>query len=363
MKSDRRRASDFGALAALGRAPNFAAAAFREAFRGAEPASDGALWARLLKEWTGASIDDDDAVAVGESVLEAHEKLVACVGGAVSLQTALLHELHSRRGLIKEPRIISDADLAALRVNAITDPLTGLYNRRFIDDHFDRELSRAERSGSVVSVVLFDVAGLGAINERLGHPVGDSVLASTAKKIRDSLRVVDAGCRFGGDEFLVLLPNTDLIHGIEVAERIRQRVAKIRLPARVGGTVAMDYGIATFPLDGRTRSFLTKMSDVRLYGARIARRDFPVARRYPRFLVPGLSLKLGSRRRTRATSDVKEIGYGGLSFIYASDKVPPLVEGEILHRFSTEAHPVTLKTVSVLPSTGGRLRVCCAYAS
>jgi GGDEF domain-containing protein len=106
--------------------------------------------------------------------------------------------------------MLSGRELSALRVNAITDPLTGLYNRRFLYDHLQREMSRAERTGGVVSLMMMDLQGFKTINDRLGHPVGDTVLVKTAKVIRDSLRAVDAGCRYGGDEFVAVLPNTTL---------------------------------------------------------------------------------------------------------------------------------------------------------
>jgi GGDEF domain-containing protein len=86
-------------------------------------------------------------------VLRLHEVLRRSLGAPVSLQTALLHHFHSRRRLLGEPRILSDRDISALRYNAITDPLTGLYNRRFLLDHLDREVARADRSGGVVSVL------------------------------------------------------------------------------------------------------------------------------------------------------------------------------------------------------------------
>jgi len=137
--------------------------------------------------------------------------LEEALGSPVSLQTALMHELHTQRGLVREPRLLSGRELSALRVNAITDPLTGLYNRRFLYDHLQREMSRAERTGGVVSLMMMDLQGFKSINDRLGHPVGDTVLVKTAKVIRDSLRAVDAGCRYGGDEFVAVLPNTTLM--------------------------------------------------------------------------------------------------------------------------------------------------------
>ena len=221
--------------------------------------------------------------------------------------------------------MLSGRELSALRVNAITDPLTGLYNRRFLYDHLQREMSRAERTGGVVSLMMMDLQGFKTINDRLGHPVGDTVLVKTAKVIRDSLRAVDAGCRYGGDEFVAVLPNTTLMGSLAVAERIRQRVAKIQLPRRIGLTMGLHYGVATFPSDGRTSDFLIRTCDQRLYDCRRYNSD-PRTRRHPRFAVSGLGLRLakGAWRRQREF-EVKDIGYGGLAFIYPNSRAahPP----------------------------------------
>lgn len=350
-------------LARSGRARDFSTGRFRAALAAAaEGTSRKALLRRLVAEWTGLTVEDDQAEAIWQNVEKLHGVLRRTLGPPVSLQTALLQELHSRRGLLHEPRIVSERDLTTLRGNAITDPLTGLYNRRFLHDHLERELSRAERSGGVVSVLLMDLRGFKKINDRLGHPVGDGVLVRTARRIRESLRVVDAGCRFGGDEFVAVLPNTDLVHGLSVAERIRQRVSLIRLPLRVGLGVDLNYGIATYPADGRTFAFIMKMSDVRLYASKVeANHNDHAQRRYPRFAVPGLTLDVAGRRRERLSAEVRDIGYGGLSFTYAGDRLPARLQGEVAQKFSSETHPVTMRPVSVVPLRGGRLRVGCAY--
>jgi len=349
-------------LARSGRARDFSAGRFRAALAAAaEGTSRKVLLRRLLTEWTGLAIEDDQAEGLWQQVERQHGLLRRTLGPPVSLQTALLHELHSRRGLLHEPRVVSERDLTTLRGNAITDPLTGLYNRRFLHDHLERELSRAERSGGVVSVLLMDLRGFKAINDRLGHPAGDAVLVRTARRIRESLRVVDAGCRFGGDEFVAVLPNTDLVYSLAVAERIRQRVSLIRLPPRAGLSVDLNYGIATYPVDGRTFAFIMKMSDVRLYASKVeSGHTHDKQRRYPRFAVPGLTLDVAGRRQ-RLSAEVRDIGYGGLSFTYAGDRLSGRLEGEVVQKFSSETHPVSMRPVSVVPLRGGRLRVGCAY--
>ena len=350
-------------LARIGRARDFPAARFgRDLEAAVHPGvSRNEILCRLIAEWTGVTVSEGEVVALWEEVRRVHEALSRALPGPVSLQTALLHELHSKRGLLQEPRLLSDRDVVTLRGDAITDPLTGLYNRRFLHDHLEREVSRAERSGSVVSVLLMDLRGFKEINDQLGHPVGDGVLVRTARRIRESLRLVDAGCRYGGDEFVAVLPNTDLVHALTVAERIRQRVSHIRLPLRVGLSVDLNYGVATYPADGRTINFILKMSDVRLYASK-PKPDQPTGlRRWPRFAVQGLTLDLAGGRTGRQSTEVRDIGYGGLSFTYVGDRVPDRLQGEIVQRYSSEAHPATMRPVSVVRLRSGRLRVGCAY--
>ncbi|MEO8587325.1 MAG: GGDEF domain-containing protein [Acidobacteriota bacterium] len=353
-------------LARLGRARGFV----RERFeRDLAAASEGVTRAELLRlllvEWIGVTVPVNEVSRLWARVERSWNKMDEALGAPVSLQTALLHEFHSRLGKLKEPRLLADHEVSALRVNAITDPLTGLYNRRFLHDHLDREVSRAERSGGVVSVLMMDLAGFKSINDRLGHPVGDGILVRTAKVIRESLRVVDAGCRYGGDEFVTVLPNSDVVHSLAVAERIRHKVAAIRLPLRVGLKMGMNYGVATFPTDGRLLDFLLKMSDIRLYASkRQNAKPFERTRRFPRFSVPGLTVRVGavgSTARKSSVSEVHDISYGGISFVTTREKTPDRIEGEILQRHSGEPHRVAMRRVSAVPLADGRMRVGCAY--
>jgi diguanylate cyclase (GGDEF)-like protein len=354
-------------LARFGRARGFAPERFeRELAEGAEGVTRAEMLRLLLVEWTGVTVPVNEVTRLWARVERARGRMEGALGSPVSLQTALLHEFHSRLGKLKEPRLLSDHEVSALRVNAITDPLTGLYNRRFLHDHLDREVSRAERVGGVVSVLMMDLAGFKSINDRLGHPVGDGILVRTAKVIRESLRAVDAGCRYGGDEFVTVLPNSDVVHSLAVAERIRHKVAGIRLPLRVGLKMGLNYGVATFPTDGRMLDFLLKMSDIRLYASKRQNgRGFEATRRFPRFSVPGLTLKVGAGASGRKPeiSEVHDISYGGISYVTSRDKPRDRLEGEILQRHSGEAHRVAMRRVSAVALADGRTRVGCAYAN
>ena len=138
-----------GRLARLGRQRDFSVERFRRALNEAsERDGKGEILRQLLTEWTGLPHTAREAEERWNEIERSVAKLRETLGPPVGLQTAILHEFHSRMGLLKEPRVLSERDLAVLRVNAITDPLTGLYNRRFLLDHLAREIARAERTRS-----------------------------------------------------------------------------------------------------------------------------------------------------------------------------------------------------------------------
>ncbi len=170
----------------------------------------GHVLRRLLLEWTGVGVERArGARDLGPRAHAARAPARDAGAAGVAADRAPARVPQPALGLLREPRLLADRDLSSLRVSAITDPLTGLYNRRFLVRPPPARAVAGRAPGGVVSLLLMDLQGFKAINDRLGHPVGDTVLVKTANVIRDSLRMVDAGCRYGGDEFVAVLPNTD----------------------------------------------------------------------------------------------------------------------------------------------------------
>ena len=350
-------------LARLGRQRDFSPARFAKELGTFRPEEKDEVLARLLTEWTGLPLATRKAEGWWKEVEDLAAKLRQTLGAPVSLQTAILHYFHSVAGLLKEPRIVAEKDLSVLRVNAITDPLTGLYNRRFLMDHLGREIARAERNDGIVSIVLLDLKGFKAINDHFGHPMGDTVLVKTARFIRELLRAVDAGCRWGGDEFVLVLPSTDLFSALTVAERIRAKIAESALPAGSGVHVGLHYGVASFPADGKTVDFLLKVADLRLYQCREqASFEGTERRHHPRFEVSDASLRMGPDRRSGPrTAPLVNVSYGGFAFrARRAEKWPPRAKGEIF-RLPLERHAVRIRTLHSVPLPGGGVRVGCTY--
>ncbi|HTY40307.1 MAG TPA: GGDEF domain-containing protein [Thermoanaerobaculia bacterium] len=352
-------------LARLGRQRDFSLARFRKSLDAvARNGQRGEVLRQLLTDWTGIPFDAEEALERWAEVERLASGLREKLGPPLGLQTILLHHLHSLKGLLKDPRLVSEADLAVLRVNAITDPLTGLYNRRFLLDHLSREISRAERADGILSIVLMDLKGFKSINDRLGHPVGDSVLVRTARVIRESLRAVDAGCRFGGDEFVLVLPNTDMFSALAVAERVREKVAAMALPARGGLPLGLHYGMASYPHDGKSTDFLLKVADLRLYQCRSQSSFGATAHRlHPRFAPEDMSVRVEEKGAGAWLAPVVDLSYGGLSFrARRRERWPPRWKAEIVQKHDPEKHPIRLRPMHWAPLPGGSVRVGCAYA-
>jgi diguanylate cyclase (GGDEF)-like protein len=156
---------------------------------------------------------------------------------------------------------------------AVTDPLTGLYNRNFLGKQLDLASSRSKRHGRGYSILAFDVDGLKKVNDQFGHAAGDAALAALAKAVRAAVRLEDIAVRVGGDEFVVLLPDTDEDEAAIVGERLVTAVLAETRPDRVAG---VSVGLATWR-DGVTAEELLREADALSYeskkrgGARLVR--------------------------------------------------------------------------------------------
>jgi diguanylate cyclase (GGDEF)-like protein len=153
-----------------------------------------------------------------------------------------------------------------IRELAATDSLTGLANRRAFRDRAEGEISRCGRKRQKLSVVLVDLDKFKAVNDVHGHAAGDQVLGCVASALTRMCRRSDFAARFGGDEFVLLLPETSRRQAEMILNRVRQ--IRVRLPELQGLDVALSYcwGIAVFPTDGRDLEQLIHAADARLYG-------------------------------------------------------------------------------------------------
>ncbi|WP_062015982.1 PleD family two-component system response regulator [Aureimonas sp. AU4] len=150
---------------------------------------------------------------------------------------------------------------------ATIDPLTGLHNRRFLDGHLPKAVERSRQEGKALSVLVVDIDHFKQINDRHGHDVGDEVLREFAVRLRESLRASDLACRLGGEEFVLLLPDTDSASANVIAERLRLLVSTTAIAVGDGIRLTISAGCATLGLPD-TDATLLKRADMAVYAAK-----------------------------------------------------------------------------------------------
>jgi two-component system, cell cycle response regulator len=153
---------------------------------------------------------------------------------------------------------------------AITDPLTGLYNRRYMESHLSSLLEQAVARKKPLTVLVLDIDYFKAINDSHGHDAGDDVLREFSFRIKKSIRGIDLACRYGGEEFVVVMPETDLTVATMVAERLRRRIATEPFPIQEGARkleVTISVGISALSKND-TAATILKRADAALYRAK-----------------------------------------------------------------------------------------------
>ena len=170
------------------------------------------------------------------------------------------------------PVLANLRNLAIAELRAATDSLTGLPNKRAVGDTLKRMLAQASRTSTSLSLVVLDLDHFKDINDRFGHPVGDQALANVGAALRSALRDSDFAGRNGGEEFAVMLPDTDSAEAVITAEKIRTAIANITIPG-VELTVTASVGIAAYPQHATGTERLERLADAALYIAKRSGRD------------------------------------------------------------------------------------------
>jgi diguanylate cyclase (GGDEF)-like protein len=161
---------------------------------------------------------------------------------------------------------------AAIRMSTV-DSLTGLFNRTFFFAAVGREIARCARSGRGFCLLMMDLDDLKAINDRLGHFQGDRVLRGVGDVIAEGVRRIDTAARYGGDEFVVLLPETDPTGAFVLAEKIRLGVNAMAIELPNTGHPSISIGVVSYPGDGRTADELMISADNAMYASKRAGKD------------------------------------------------------------------------------------------
>jgi diguanylate cyclase (GGDEF)-like protein len=377
---------------------------------------DDSVRGQFLRQFfrTIAQIDLSDAQSndYWERILVRRRELAENLGQRVSLKTAMVDVLASTK-FLRVPILMEYDDFKKLQVNAATDALTGLYNRRLFDEYLDKELNRAKRYGQQLAVVILDLHKLKEINDRHGHLQGDQALQLAAATLRKTLRASDFAFRIGGDEFALLLPQADPEQAITLCRRVRTQYETDIRPLKMEVDVTLDFGVAVHPQDGDQKSALLGLADQRLYqlknSSRAAPRIIPLetrpsressaptpvgapppaspaptpgasgwpetptemrppvthteGRKWERVSLAGTKAYAILTDVNQRTASVMDLSYGGVALLLDKAEEIPNQFNAVLHVPILPPVRVVLRKAYTQPVGAGRARVGCAFVS
>ena len=235
-----------------------------ETLQGLDDSVRGQFLRQFFRTTAQIDLSETKSNEYWEQILQRRRELNESLGKRVSLKTAMVDVLSSMN-FLRVPILMEYDEFKKLQINAATDALTGLYNRRLFDEYCEKELNRAKRYSHSLAIVILDLHKLKEVNDRHGHLQGDQVIQLAASTLRKTLRASDFAFRIGGDEFSLLLPQTDPEQAITLCRRVRAQYETEVQPLKVGVGVTLDFGIAVYPQDGEQKGDLMGLADKRLY--------------------------------------------------------------------------------------------------
>ena len=229
----------------------------------------------LALDLTGLTVPDTIARAIFSALAIHVQDLSKILNRQVCIRTAALDLLNQMESRLREEGIVQEPPHENLVRMAFIDYLTGLPNFRSLTERFDGEIKRAARYGRLLSLIMFDLDGFKEINDRLGHLAGNAALKHVAGLLRSFVRETDVAGRFGGDEFMVLLPETPKHIAEGLAAEIQALICATPLHLKEHGSIPLtvSLGMASFPRDARTADTLMGEADGAMYKAKRAGRN------------------------------------------------------------------------------------------
>lgn len=232
----------------------------------------GQFLQRFLRTVAQLDLTDAESLSCWEQILARRQEISESLGKPIPLKTAMVDVL-AASNFLRVPILMEYEELKKLQINAATDSLTGLYNRRLFEEYFDKELNRARRYNQHVALVIMDLHQFKEVNDRYGHPKGDQALQIAASTLRKSLRTSDYAFRIGGDEFALLLPQSDPEQAGALGRRIRAVYEAAIQAMRLDVPLSLDYGVGVYPEDGDQKEVLIRVADERLYQQKLSGRQ------------------------------------------------------------------------------------------
>ena len=273
-----------------------------ETLEGVEESVRGQFLRSFFRTMAQVDLAEAESAEYWDRILIRRRELSENLGKPVSLKTAIVDVLASA-SLLRVPILVEYDEFKKLQINAATDALTGLYNRRLFDEYCDKELNRAKRYAQQLAIVILDLHKLKEVNDQRGHLQGDEVLQIAATTLRKTLRASDFSFRIGGDEFALLLPQTDPEQAITLCHRIRSQYETDIVSLRLDIGVTLDFGVAVHPVDGDQKSALMNIADQRLYQMKISGRAKSGGRSPETPAAPQRTAEAQESRETKPTQE------------------------------------------------------------
>jgi diguanylate cyclase (GGDEF)-like protein len=276
----------------------------------------------LFRLLAGIDMPPKQCAAHWEGFLLHRKTLAQRLGRNLDLTAALCDYLRFSTSLLNHPRLIDAGHFEEMLEGSINDKLTGLFNRRYFDEIFSQQVALAERYRNDFTILFLDIDDFKELNDTYGHLAGDRALAAVAQIIAREKRTSDVAARFGGEEFVVLMPHTDNISGFVFAERLRLEIEAMRIPFEdVTLNLTVSGGIASFPLNTENPRQLVQLADSAVYLAKGAGKNTIAhykeeKRRYLRVKIqqPVLVKELDFHDTATFSGTSKDIGIGGILF-------------------------------------------------
>jgi diguanylate cyclase (GGDEF)-like protein len=384
-----------------------------EILEGLDDSARGQFLRQFFRTASQIDLPEEQSNEYWRQILQRRGELSEGLGRRVSLATAMVDVLASTNSL-RVPIFMEYDELRKLRINAATDALTGLYNRRLFDEYCEKELNRAQRYSQHLAIAILDLHKLKEVNDRHGHLQGDQVLQLAASTLRKTLRASDFAFRIGGDEFALLLPQTDPEQAVTLCRRVRALYESDVQPLKLDVGLTLDFGVAVHPQDGDQKSDLLRTADERLYELKHSGRTprvIPIETYPPRepvappapvappvppapasapvpppvqpptpSIVPGPPPHAERRKWERVSlagtkahailtdvgqkaAKVIDLSYGGVALLFDKTEEIPAQFHAVLHVPILPPVRVILRKVYTLRTEDGRMRAGCSFVS
>ncbi len=227
------------------------------------------VYPSIFQVLTHLDLEVDRARAHWLDIIEHRKKVSRLIGRDISLRTAICDYFCSVHKTLNNPVVVEIQVFEAKTHSAKYDNLTGLFNRQYFDEALEREISRAKRHKNNVSLLFLDIDDFKKVNDTYGHLAGDLVLKQVAAIVQGEIRNEDIAARYGGEEIVAILPETEKARAFIVGERIRKKIFETPLFYECNHVkITISGGLASFPIDAEEKSELIKNADLALYRAK-----------------------------------------------------------------------------------------------